>query len=78
VGSRAGLDAVSKRKIPSPHRESNPDNPIIQPVVGRPGFHSQQEQGILFVNSSRPAPGPIQPPIKRVLGTLPGGKAAGV
>jgi hypothetical protein len=30
VGSRAGLDAVVKRKSPSPHQESNP---IIQPVA---------------------------------------------
>jgi hypothetical protein len=35
VGSRAVLDAVSKRKIPSPRRDSNPNNPIIQPVVSR-------------------------------------------
>jgi len=27
VGPRAGLDAVTKRKIPSPRRESNPDHP---------------------------------------------------
>jgi hypothetical protein len=26
-------DTVSKRKIPSPRRESNPDYPIIQPVA---------------------------------------------
>jgi hypothetical protein len=32
VGSRAVLDAVVKRKIPSPRRESNPRNAIIQPV----------------------------------------------
>jgi hypothetical protein len=31
VGLRAGLDAVVKRKIPSPYRDSNP--PIIQPVA---------------------------------------------
>jgi hypothetical protein len=30
VGLRAGLDEVSKRKIPSPRRESNPQHPIIQ------------------------------------------------
>jgi hypothetical protein len=24
---------VSKRKIPNPHRESNPDHPIVQPVA---------------------------------------------
>jgi hypothetical protein len=33
VGSRAVLDAVVKRKIPSPRRESNPRTPIVQPVV---------------------------------------------
>jgi hypothetical protein len=32
VGPRAVLDAVVKRKIPIPHRESNPRTPIIQPV----------------------------------------------
>jgi hypothetical protein len=29
VGTRAVLDAVVKRKIPSPRRESNPRTPII-------------------------------------------------
>jgi len=34
VGPRASLDTVSKRKIPSPCWESNPeDHPIIQPVA---------------------------------------------
>jgi hypothetical protein len=33
VGPRACLDAVSKRKIPSPRRGSNPDQSIVQPVV---------------------------------------------
>jgi hypothetical protein len=33
VGPRASLDTVSKRKIPSPCRDSNPDHPIVQPVV---------------------------------------------
>jgi hypothetical protein len=33
VGSRAGLDAVVKRKIPSPYWNWNP--PIIQPVAQR-------------------------------------------
>jgi hypothetical protein len=33
VGSRAVLDAVVKRKIPSPRRESNPRTPIVQPVT---------------------------------------------
>jgi hypothetical protein len=29
------LDAVVKRKIPSPRRESNPRTPIVQPVSQR-------------------------------------------
>jgi hypothetical protein len=35
VGPRAVLDAVVKRKIPSPRRESNPTTPIVQPVAQR-------------------------------------------
>jgi hypothetical protein len=35
VGLRAVLDAVVKRKIPSPRRESNPRTPIVQPVSQR-------------------------------------------
>jgi hypothetical protein len=35
VGPRAGLDAVSKGKIPSSHKDSKPDHPIVQPVVSR-------------------------------------------
>jgi hypothetical protein len=35
VGPRAGLDAVSKRKISSPRRSSNLDHPTVQPVVSR-------------------------------------------
>jgi hypothetical protein len=33
VSPRFGLDTVSKRKIPSPRRESNPDHPIVQPIA---------------------------------------------
>jgi hypothetical protein len=33
VGPRAVLDAVVKRKIPSPHQESNPRTPIVQLVT---------------------------------------------
>jgi hypothetical protein len=33
MGPRAVLYAVAKRKIPRPRRESNPRNPIIQPVA---------------------------------------------
>jgi hypothetical protein len=35
VGPRAVLDAVVKRKIPSPRRESNPITQIFQPVAQR-------------------------------------------
>jgi hypothetical protein len=35
VCPRAGLDAVVKRKIPSPRLESNPRTPIVQPVAQR-------------------------------------------
>jgi hypothetical protein len=35
VGPRTSLDMVSKRKIPSPRRESNPDHPIVQPIASR-------------------------------------------
>jgi hypothetical protein len=33
VGPRAVLDAVVRRKIPSPCWESNPRTPIVQPVA---------------------------------------------
>jgi hypothetical protein len=35
VGPRAVLDAVVKRKIPSPRLESNPRTPIVQLVAQR-------------------------------------------
>jgi hypothetical protein len=35
VGPRDVLDAVVKRKIPSPRRESNPRTPVVQPVAQR-------------------------------------------
>jgi hypothetical protein len=35
VGPSAVLDAVVKRKIPSPRRESNPRTPIVQSVAQR-------------------------------------------
>jgi hypothetical protein len=34
-GPQAILEAVVKRKIPSPRRESNPRTPIVQPVAQR-------------------------------------------
>jgi hypothetical protein len=35
VGPKAVLDAVVKKKIPSPRRESNPTIPIVRPVAQR-------------------------------------------
>jgi hypothetical protein len=35
VDPRVVLDAVVKRKVPSPHRESNPRTPIVQSVLQR-------------------------------------------
>jgi hypothetical protein len=35
VGPIAVLDAVMKRKIASPRRESNPRTPIVQPLAQR-------------------------------------------
>jgi hypothetical protein len=35
VGPRAVLDAVVKRKIPSPRRESKPRTSMVQPVAQR-------------------------------------------
>jgi hypothetical protein len=32
---RADLDAMSKQKIPGRRRDSDPDHPIVQPVVNR-------------------------------------------
>jgi len=33
MDTKSVLDAVVKRKIPSPRRESNPRTPIVQPVL---------------------------------------------
>jgi hypothetical protein len=35
VGPRAVLNAVAKRKFPSPRRESNPRTPVVRPVAQR-------------------------------------------
>jgi hypothetical protein len=45
VGPRAGLDMVLKRKIPSPHQESNPDHPACSQSLyhlSYPGFQDPQ------------------------------------
>jgi hypothetical protein len=33
VGPRAGLDTDAREKNPLPRRGSNPDRPVVQPVV---------------------------------------------
>jgi hypothetical protein len=47
VGPRAGLDAVSKRKIPSPRRDSNPYHPARSQSLYRlsyPGSYDTARQ----------------------------------
>jgi hypothetical protein len=61
-GLRAVLDAVVKRKIPSPRRESNPRTPIIQPVAQRYTTelsrllsvypYNKKQQRVVFVKST--------------------------
>jgi hypothetical protein len=59
VGLTAGLDVISKNTIPSPHRESNPDHPIVQPeassytdcALSAQSFHTQMlSLRFFFVN----------------------------
>jgi hypothetical protein len=38
VAPRAGLDAVVKRKVPSPRRESNPRTTIVHPAAQRSAY----------------------------------------
>jgi hypothetical protein len=49
VGPRDGLDTVSKRKIPTPCRESNPDNLIVPPVALRKDFLIEARVGLVKV-----------------------------
>jgi hypothetical protein len=43
VAPKTVLDAVVKRKIPSPRRESNPRTPIVQFVAQRHIDHMEEE-----------------------------------
>jgi len=54
VGHRAILNAVVKRKIPSPHQESNPRTPIVQPIVIHTYTLLKNKYGLL-VNTSKEA-----------------------
>jgi hypothetical protein len=51
----------------------------VQPLDGRPGFNSRQGQEIFMYSTvSRPALGPMQPPVQCIPGTLsPGVKRPG-
>jgi iron-sulfur cluster repair protein YtfE (RIC family) len=50
MGPRAVLDAVVKRKIPSPRWESNPRTPIVQSVAQRyHGFHVDDEKNKFII-----------------------------
>jgi hypothetical protein len=64
VGPRAILDAVVKRNIPSPRRESNPRTPIVQPVAK---LYTKIDFNIIFIST---ALGPTQPAIQWVPGAL--------
>jgi hypothetical protein len=58
VGPRAVLDAVVKRKIPSPHLEMNPRTPIVQPVAQRytdRAITARQETSVWAVTEVRPS-----------------------
>jgi hypothetical protein len=66
VGSRAVLDTVVKRKIPSPRRESNPSIPIVQAVKGafslgakRPGREADHSPHLLPRSRMRGAIPPL-------------------
>jgi hypothetical protein len=52
VGSRTVLEAVVKRKIASPHRESNPilepDRPARSPALYRLSYHSSLNQNYIL------------------------------
>jgi hypothetical protein len=55
VGPSAVLDTVMKRKIPSPHRKSNPRTPIVQPVAQRytdwaiAALETERSASLLFI-----------------------------
>jgi hypothetical protein len=51
VGPRAGLDIVSKSKIPSPRRESNTDHAIVQPVASRYTCGSSSAHNISYLTA---------------------------
>jgi hypothetical protein len=56
MGPRAGLDAVAKRKIPNPRRESNLTTPIVQPVAQslyQLSYPASLRTSVGFISNSR-------------------------
>jgi hypothetical protein len=56
MGPRAGLDAVGKRNITNPRRESNPDRParsLVSQVVSKilPSFHVLPSSSFIITSS---------------------------
>jgi hypothetical protein len=51
VDSRAVLDAVVKRKIPSPRRESNPRTPVVQKGKKKTGTSNRETAFIRLIDS---------------------------
>jgi hypothetical protein len=73
MGPKADLDAVARRKIPSPSWESNPDHPIVQPVARRYTAWAIRWKYCLFMDwttASSTALGPTMPPIEWIPGDL--------
>jgi len=76
VSSRASLDAVAKRIIPNPHRESDPDRPgrparsLVTVSAELSRLHRNHASCYLSGTASRAALGPIQPPFQWVSGFL--------
>jgi hypothetical protein len=63
VGPKAGLDAVAKRKIPNPRRESNPQTPISSPqpvAMGRIILKWLQNTGCVGMDSFQVAQCTVQ------------------
>jgi hypothetical protein len=54
VGPRAGLDTEARGKILCPCRGSNPDRPVVQPVVRHVIHHFTREIRIGFDTKVRP------------------------
>jgi hypothetical protein len=52
VGPRAVLDAVVKRKISNPSRESNPRTPIAQPIAAAVAYFERSSMSTGFTDEN--------------------------